>query len=444
MAEQRVWRVAEGEEARLTPAGPRAAAILSRGALPLRTRRLASGGHHRPGYAGTYVVLGDAPYEVVEEQTTDEGRVYFLDPWPPEEVIREQVTYGEAFVRGVLAQRAADRERARLARISWPFYPLFGWMPEEQQCALCDRCGLDPIIATFAGGLSEAGLLLALLPWYGGHAFALILALLLLICALLRAVGALFFKEVAGSPVVALAFAGVDAVRGRAWRQLRPGRRMTRAAFWRQLTVPDRVTAADDGTVEVQAALPHVAWRRDGRVRAGEDWWEVRSLPPAAEPGALPYRYRLTSRMSAKAREVRRPQMPAPTAYRDAVLADVRRQWDDLFTAGFRPVIAMLPIAVQQRALDEHGGPASVRQVNLISAAVTLVLGLWFAIAGDLVNVLFGLLLFADAMVRAWWTYRSRYAPSVFGALVAGYLPPERLPFLSHREESERARSAEP
>jgi hypothetical protein len=438
MTERRVWRVSEGEEAQLTPGGPTAAAIVSRAPLPLRPRRSTSG-PQRPGLAGTYVVLGDIPYQVVSEQATAAGMLYLLDPWPPEEVIRDQITYGAAFVQPVLFERESARERARRARVAWPLYPLLGLLPEERQLLVCEYFGLDAIQATFVAGLVEAGTLLLCIPLLQNSLVLLLLAALLGVSAVLRAVGALVMKEVGGSPLVVLAFGVGDAVRGQRWRELKPRRRLTRRAFWRQLQVPDRVVSSDEpGSLEVQGALPHLSWAADGRVKAGEDWWNVVALPPTPAGTELRFRYRLTTRLSRSALALRVPRAPAPTAYRDEVLAEVAHRWDELLSAGLRPLLALLPADVQHRVFDARGGPTPLRRTNLILGGLTVLAAIWFALGADIVNLPFGGLLLLDALQRLWRAQRGQYAPSLFGGLIAGYLPPERAPYHAHRTAVEQ------
>src|SRR6266436_267408 len=139
------FRVADGEEARLTPEGPTAAHIVSRGYLPLRVRtedryRL------RAAFPGTAVVLGESTFEVVEEVEQGETVVYRLAPWPEGQVEREH---------------ARTRERLRPWR--WLLYPLVGMLPEEEQDRACDRLGLYAVTATLVSGLVEGlGFLVAL------------------------------------------------------------------------------------------------------------------------------------------------------------------------------------------------------------------------------------------------------------------------------------------
>ncbi|MCM2254130.1 MAG: hypothetical protein NDJ94_00540, partial [Vicinamibacteria bacterium] len=56
VATRDVFRIDDGEEARLTPGGPHAAVIVSRGYLPLRYRE--EGTQTRAAFPGTCVTLG--------------------------------------------------------------------------------------------------------------------------------------------------------------------------------------------------------------------------------------------------------------------------------------------------------------------------------------------------------------------------------------------------
>ncbi|HEV8253212.1 MAG TPA: hypothetical protein VGQ78_00535, partial [Vicinamibacteria bacterium] len=81
------WRIDDGEEARLTPEGPTAAAIVSRGVLPLRVRDEGAA-YRRAPFPGSAVLLGEDCFEVVGEEIGDGGATYRLEPWPADHVRR--------------------------------------------------------------------------------------------------------------------------------------------------------------------------------------------------------------------------------------------------------------------------------------------------------------------------------------------------------------------
>ena len=62
------WRIDDGEEARLTPEGPTAASIASRGPLALLRVRVPGHPPLRPEFPATCVTLGERHFEVVAER----------------------------------------------------------------------------------------------------------------------------------------------------------------------------------------------------------------------------------------------------------------------------------------------------------------------------------------------------------------------------------------
>lgn len=138
------WKVDSGEEARLTPAGPHAARIESRGSLPLRVRStlgLAAGGRAHPG---TAVVLGDRTFEVVGEEAPSPGSVvYLLDPWPRDQTIRDRVSYGARIVRTAQQERKRRRREPVAAALRLPLALLAALLPEPERAALAARWALN-------------------------------------------------------------------------------------------------------------------------------------------------------------------------------------------------------------------------------------------------------------------------------------------------------------
>jgi hypothetical protein len=248
------WRVAEGEEARLTPGAAAPAEVWSRGFLPLRVR---SPGSHRlrSAFPGTAVVLGEDTYEVVSETELPEDGlvVYRLREWPEGEVVRDRIVYGPALVQA--AQRERDRARGRERARPWRFllYPRVGLLPEEEQERLSDRLGLYAVTATFVSGLVESAVVLALLLLVarqteeGGAILMLTLLpglVLLVLPGLGRAFGAVFLGETAGSAPVALVLETLKALGARRDRHDRSFVPLTRKAFWDRLGPTARSSSA--------------------------------------------------------------------------------------------------------------------------------------------------------------------------------------------------------
>jgi hypothetical protein len=146
------WTVDDGEEARLTPGGPTAAVIVSRGPLPLRVRgAIGTAAGSRP-HAGTAVALGREIFEVVSAEARGGGTVYLLDRWPAGQVIRDRVLYGPRFV----AAARAERGRVRVERWGGPLLGLArlglsvvsALLPARERKAFADRLSVDPVRGT--------------------------------------------------------------------------------------------------------------------------------------------------------------------------------------------------------------------------------------------------------------------------------------------------------
>jgi hypothetical protein len=415
--------------------------IVSGGTLPLRTRTLARGVHHRPEFPGTAVVIGDARYEVMEQTHELSGRTcYALRPWPEKQLVRDQVCYGRELVVAV------RRERETAARQLWgrrylaPLHPLFGLLPEPLQIAACDRWGLDPVRATWTSGATEAVLLFAawrrldgiiafaLLPIGGGY----------MLTCLLRVLGALTVAEVAGSPVAAAAWWALrtaDAALAASRERV-----MTREAFWARLARPDR-QARTEGVLEVEADLPHLSWSPRSRVRGvgPDDWWLVEDEWTTETRGRRVYGYRLTAEQEPGGPA---PAPPRPTAYGDAVLAEVVSGWDQLRDAGFGWIVSVLPDDVQDRALRDRGGAATIRLATAFSVAFTMAAAVWMAARPTALNLLTAAVLAFDAVRRGIRWGQGRYAPSLVGPALAGYMPPERGAYHTHRDRERAAEGA--
>lgn len=159
------WTIAPGEEARLTPEGPGAAAVSSRGPLPVRVRREDGRGRAHPG---TAVVLGRATYEVVSEEDVDGGVCYRLDPWPDGQVIRDRVVYGARLVQSARDARRRERWEPVAAPASavgrWLLEPLVSLLPEPERRPLAARLGLDVLRGTILSALLSALVAGVLLP----------------------------------------------------------------------------------------------------------------------------------------------------------------------------------------------------------------------------------------------------------------------------------------
>jgi hypothetical protein len=447
------FRVADGEEARLTPGAAADAEVWSRGSLPLRVR--AEGSYRlRPAFPGTAVALGSRHYEVLSETELPEDGlfVYRLRLWPASEVVRDRVVYGAALVRAAQARRDLARSRARARPFRVLLYPLVGLLPEEDQVVWSERLGLYAVTATLVSGLVEA-LAIVLAPVLAarlGAAQAIgavstsALFSMLALPALGRAFGAFFLGETGGSaPVVAL----VEALRALGLRLSRPDRSvlpLTRQAFWERLARPDTVTSAPDGSFVYRGLLPHLSWDGSHRLESGGDFWQPEPEPPALDRGRLVHAYHLVPMAEPAAGAA--PQPPAPLAYADEVLAQVRREWDE-WNVGFVWVTSLLHRELQERAFDHRGGPRAARRATLGSAALTALAGVYVlgflpGASGDPLAPFAALLaaaLLADGL-RRWLAIRGgRYAPSLLRVLVpSDLLRPERIAYHAHRDAERR------
>jgi hypothetical protein len=446
-------RVADGEEGRLTPGAAADAEVWSRGFLPLRLR--SEGSYRlRPAFPGTAVVLGEATYEVLTETELPEDGlvVYRMRTWPDGEVVRDRVVYGAAFVRAVQAERerAAVRERARPFRFL--LYPVVGLLPEEEQVRLGERLGLYAVTATLVSGLVE-GLLILLLPvLLARHGAALAIGAvatsggfsLLALPAFGRAFSALFLRETGGSAPVVLVFQAMRALGVRAAPHDRSVVPLTRAAFWERLARPDVVTTAADGSLLYRGLLAHLTWSGERMLEAGGHYWHATPERPELHRGRLVYAYRLVP--AAEAAESASSPPPA-TAYADAVIGDVRREWDEL-NRGFAWLTSLLSEELQSRAFDHAGGPAAARSsvywtAGTGAAAAAYVLSFLPGPPGDPVGPLFGVLALvqlADSVLRLVASRGGRYAPSVWRfAIPSDLLPPERNAYHAHRDAERQA-----
>ncbi|PYQ23171.1 MAG: hypothetical protein DMF79_04445 [Acidobacteria bacterium] len=450
------FRVAEGEEARLTPEGPTAAHIVSRGYLPLRVRtedryRL------RAAFPGTAVVLGESTFEVVEEVEQGEAVVYRLARWPEGEVQRDRVEYGPRLVRAAQAERERTRTRERLRPLRWFLYPVVGLLPEEQQDRACDRLGLYAVTATLVSGLVESlGFLVVL--WLAsrasdeGRRVILLLSTPLLLAFVLpglgRAFSAVAFRETAGSWPVILGYEIARAL-GRAVERhdatLVP---LTRAAFWERLALPDRIEREADGSLLYASTLPHLTWQGGRRLEAAGHHWLPALLPPTLHRGRLLHQYRVARLGDPVSPGEAEPPGPPATAYSEEVLNGIQREWDDL-RVGFDWLVSLLATTLQKRACDLRGGPPAIRRWTVITAATSIVLGLYllsFLPRGPAADPLapfvgvFGLFLVAEGIQRWYRSSQGEYAPSLLRlVLPRDSLRPERLAFHAHRDAEREA-----
>lgn len=447
MPDPGLMRVAEGELARLTPGAAADAEVWSRGFLPLRVR---SAGSYRlrPAFPGTAVVLGSKTFEVLSEtELPDDGLVvYRMRAWPEGEVQRDRVVYGPRFVRAALA----ERERAGVRRRARPFrfllYPLVGLLPEEDQARLADRLGLFAVTATLVSGLLE-GLLVLLVPLLlarrgPAHAIGAVASsagfALLALPAFGRAFSAFFLRETGGSAPVVLVCEALRALGIRLSRHDRTLVPLTRAAFWERLARPDSVTAEADGSLVYRGLLPHLGWSGARALSAGADYWQATPEPPENDRGRLVHGYRLEPMGDASAA----PTPPASTAYADAVMDGVRREWDDL-NHGFAWLTSLLPEPLQARAFGHRGGPRAARRPTLWSAGSLSVAALYLlsflpGSPGDPLGPLMGalaVLLLLDQALR-WRAVRAgRYAPSLLRFVIpTDLLRPERVAYHAHRD----------
>jgi hypothetical protein len=448
-------RVAEGEEARLTPGSVADAEVWSRGFLPLRARSLGSY-RLRPAFPGTAMVIGTKTYEVLSETELPEHGlfVYRLRLWPEGEVVRDRVVYGPAFVRAALLERERVRTRERARPWRWLLYPVVGLLPEEEQVRLADRFGLYAVTATLVSGLLEGYLLLVvpLLLTRRGAAYAIgvvtaapALALLAL-PGLGRAFAALFLRETGGSAPVVLAFEALRALGVRFSRHDLSVVPLTRAAFWERLARPDRVTHESDGSLVYRGLLPHLSWGGARNLAAGGDYWRATPEPAVLDRGRLVHVYRLVPMGDPPGPGAEPPLALSPTAYADEVMDGVRREWDDL-NEGFAWLTSLLPEELQARAFDHRGGPSAARRAVSWTAAFGSLAALYVLSflpgpPGDPVGPALGGLaavLLIDGALRFQASRRGRYAPSLLRFLIpTDVLRPERIAYHAHRDAERR------
>jgi hypothetical protein len=448
------WRVAEGEEARLTPGAPAQAEVWSRGFLPLRTR--ADGSYRlRPAFPGTAVVLGPETYEVLSETELPEDGlfVYRMRRWPEGEVVRDRVVYGTGFVHAAEAERARVRVRERARPFRFLLYPLVGLLPEEEQVRLSDRFGLYAVTASLVSGLVE-GLSILLVPLLlsrRGTAYAIgavstsAAFALLALPALGRAFSALFLRETGGSAPVVLLYQALRALGVRLARGDRTVVPLTRSAFWERLARPDAVTTAPDGSLVYRGLLPHLTWGGARNLMAGGDYWRVTPEPAVLDRGRLVHVYRLEPMGDSRGPD--EPLVaPRPSCYADEVIDGVCREWDEL-NQGFAWLTSLLPAELQARAFDHRGGASAARRATLWTAgaeafAALYVLSFLPGPPGDPVGPVLGalaVLLLADAALRFWASRSGRYAPSLLRfVLPTDLLRPERVAYHAHRDAERR------
>lgn len=433
------WRIDDGEEARLTPEGPTAASLASRGPFSFLRVRVPGRPSLRPEFPGSCVTLGERDYEVVEAREGPEGTLYLLEPWPSHHVRRDRFAYGPELVRRARALREAEERARRARRWSLVLLPLLGALPEAWQRTQAERLGLDPRQATLLSAVIEvaSGLLLA----FGAGAVGP--AALLLVPGSVRLVGAAIAGDVAGQWLVDL----LARLAGGSWRRLaewRPGRpALTRAEFWRRLERPDALEPQPDGGVVVSGSLPHLSWDGSHALESNGQRWQVEALGARLERGRPIYRYRLSPSGETGAAAAARPD---PGGYAAEVREGLAREWDGLLRA-FSGLVSLLPVEVQARAFGPRGGPGAARRSVFVSAAVEMAVALYVLSffpgpSGDPLGPVLGLLALAtlgDALLRLRAAHSGRYAPSPWGWLVpVTWLRPERLAWERHRA-AERA-----
>ena len=449
------WRVAEGEEARLTPGAFACAEVWSRGFLPLRTR---SPGSYRlrPAFPGTAVVLGAQTYEVLSETELPEDGlfVYRLRLWPEGEVVRDRVVYGAAFVHAAEAERERARGRERARPFRFLLYPIVGLLPEEEQVRLSDRFGLYAVRATLVSGLVE-GLLVLLVPLLlarRGPAYAIGAVTtsagfaLLALPALGRAFSAFFLRETGGSAPVVLLYEALRQLGVRFARADRTVVPLTRSAFWERLARSDAVTTAPDGSLVYRGLLPHLTWGGARNLMAGGDYWRAAPEPAVLDRGRLVHVYRLVAMEDPRGPGEPPLVAPHPACYADEVMDGVRREWDEL-NQGFAWLTSLLPEELQARAFDHRGGPSAARRATLWTAGASALAALYMLSflpgpPGDPIGPVLGafaLLLLADAALRLRASRSGRYAPSLFRfVLPTDLLRPERVAYHAHRDAERR------
>jgi len=449
------WRVADGEEARLTPGASADAEVWSRGFLPFRVR--APGSYRlRADFPGTAVVLGALTFEVLSETELPEDGlvVYRMRPWPAGEVVRDRVVYGEALVRSAQAERELALGRARARPFRFLLYPIVGLLPEEDQVRLSERLGLYAVTATLVSGLLEAFLILlvpvllarrdpafAILAVTGAAGFAL-----LALPALGRAFAAYFLRETGGSAPVVLVLETLRALGLRlvhADRTLVP---LTRAAFWERLARPDVVTQDGDGSLVYRGLLPHLGWDGTHPIERGGDYWQVVPEPAAFDRGRLLHTYRLVPMASAADAGSRPPEAPPALAYANEVLAQVRSEWDQ-WNEGFLWMTSLFRASLQERAFDHRGGPAAVRRATFSTCSAEALVAVYLLVflpgpPGDPIGPVLGVaavVLLADAAWRVRSALAGRYAPSLLRWVLPSHLlRPERIAYQAHRDAERR------
>jgi hypothetical protein len=409
------------------------------------------------------VVLGDARYEVVQEQPLDTGFRYLLEPWQGEQVQRAAIVYGPALIRSAKQERRRALERARASRFASVLYPFVGLLPEERQLLACDRLGLDAQVSTLAGVGLEIGvaLMLALsLPGKSASPLGPLYAIagLVVAPALYRMLGALLFDDVAGSPLLTALLAVRDRLGASPSRSDPSVLPLTREAFWSRLQRPDRQERQPDGSFIVKSLLPHLTWGYSAlnralagvspTLRVGGDHWRVLALPPTVDQGRLLHAYQLWPMREAEMLEgLPEPVPPDPRQYQNEVQEQVSREWDDVFRAApWLP--SLLPRGAQERAYRGRGGVAASLRSTVITASVSLAAALWFLFGRGPVNLLTGLVLAGDAAYRLWSATEGRFAPSLIGLALSDYLRPERVAYQAHLQAERlalgRSREAEP
>jgi hypothetical protein len=221
---------------------------------------------------------------------------------------------------------------------------------------------------------------------------------------------------------------------------------LTRSAFWERLARPDDVTTEADGSLLYSGLLPHLTWDGSHRLESGGDYWQVLAEPPLFDRGRLIHAYRLQAMGEPPSPGARLPQAPPASAYVDAVLAGVRREWDE-WNFGFAWLTSLLGAELQARAFQHLGGPAAARRATLWTAAATGLSGIYVVSflpgpPGDPVGPLLGLvalLLLVDAWRRLRAALAGRYAPSLLRLVVpSDLLRPERIAYHAHRDAERR------
>jgi hypothetical protein len=451
------FRVAEGEQARLTPGAAAAAEVWSRGFLPLRPR--SEGSYRlRSAFPGTAVVLGEDTFEVLTETELPEDGlvVYRMRPWVEGEVVRDRVVYGAAFVRVAQAERERAAVRARARPWRFLLYPVVGLLPEEEQVRIGDRLGLYAVTATLVSGLVEGALLLSiplLLTRFGAPGAILAVSgsgffALFALPAFGRAFSAFFLRETGGSAPVVMVYEALRTLGVRAARHDRTVLPLTRSAFWERLSRPDAVSASADGSFVYRGLLPHLSWTAARNLESGGDYWRATAEPPELDRGRLVHVYRLDPvEARVPGAEAGSPRPPAATAYVDEVMRGVRREWDDL-NEGFAWLTSLLSEERQARAFDHRGGPVAARR-SVYGTAGLGALGACYVLSflpgppGDPVAPALGvlaLLQLADSARRVLAGRAGRYAPSLWRALIpSDLLRPERVAYQAHRDAERRA-----